>query len=84
MPTVPKAIENQTLVVSNLENPISFIIASSSSSGTWSPSTIILIFLEINTYDCLWIWALKAKITGTFDVQTNDTMPVLLVCNVSF
>lgn len=67
MLTVPKPTENQTLVVSNLENPISFIIASSSSSGTWSPSKIIL--PQINTYDFVFEYEhlrLKLQVFLTF------------------
>lgn len=72
MPTIPKPIENQTLVVSNLENPISFIIASSSSSGTWSPSTIIL--PQINTYDFVFEYKhlrLQLQVLLTFKPMTQ-------------
>ena len=72
MRTIPKPIENQTLVVSNLENPISFIIASSSSSGTWSPSTIIL--PQINTYDFVFEYKhlrLQLQVLLTFKPMTQ-------------
>ena len=72
MPTVTKPIENQTLVVSNLENPISFIIASSSSSGTWSPSKIIL--PQINTSDFVFEYQhlrLKLLVFFTFKPMTQ-------------